>query len=94
MRNQKPRGPIALDHIAYTGERARPGCVLRYRVSGRGIFPADMLRYDTAEVVGQPVPEERLREVTEFAIEGNGCTPARWSSFGWSVCGSILEASK
>lgn len=88
----KARGPIALEWIAYTGERARPGCVLRYRVSGRGQFPTDMLRYDDARIVGGDAPTERLRAVTEFEIDGGGCTPERWRSFGWSVVrDSVIE---
>jgi hypothetical protein len=90
----KPRGPVALECIAYTGTRARPGTVLLYTVSGRGIFPADMLRYDNVRIVGADVPTERLREATEFAIEGDGCTPERWRSFGWSVIpGTVIEAA-
>jgi hypothetical protein len=85
MKTLKPRGMIALEDIAYTGTRARTGTLLRYTVSGRGHFPADMLRYDDAEILGKPVPTERLTEVTEFRISGLGCTPERWRSFGWSV---------
>lgn len=90
----KPRGPIALDWIDYTGTRAREGTVLRYAVSGRGHFPADMLRYDDAEILGQPAPTDRLTAVTEYMIEGKGCTPERWRSFGWSVVpGTVIEVT-
>jgi hypothetical protein len=89
----KPRGLILLDWIPYTGVRARKDCSLSYTVSGRGIFPADMLRYDDAEIVGAAVPTERLREATDFAISGGGCTPERWRSFGWSVLDTVMEVT-
>jgi hypothetical protein len=64
------------------------GRYLRYTVSGRGKFPADMLRYDSAVALTPTDDERGLRHVQ---IRGTGCTPARWSSFGWSVHPEIEE---
>jgi len=100
MRNntrRKPRGTIDREYIGYLGERARGGNVLRYTVSGRGTFPVDMLRYDSAQALA-PVEVETPTELATFAavrqvriVNAHGCTPARWSSFGWSVHNDIEE---
>jgi hypothetical protein len=91
----KPRGIIETKSVAYTGERARKGCFFKYSVSGRGRFPDDMLRYDgvTVDVAFASLVEEGIRELRTIMVTGRGCTPARWSSFGWSVHPEISEMS-
>lgn len=69
---------------------------LYYTVMGRGIFPEDMLRYDSGsledpkelEVTREDEAFLRIREVNVIA---KGCTPLRWKSFGWVVLGGIEE---
>lgn len=90
MRKLKPRGAIPRQSVGYLGEPAREGCVLTYTVSGRGYFPADMLRYDGAGMVPREYPRY-VQEVTEFPVIASRVTPARWSSFGWSVHDDITE---
>lgn len=75
----------------YSGHQSRKGWILEYVVSGRGRFPMDMLRYDSAMIVNGEPPTEYLREVCQFQIRGRGCTPERWRSFGWSVHNDIVE---
>jgi len=84
------------DTIGYHGIRAplrAPGTVFRYTVSGRGTFPSDMLRYDDAAAASDA--DAALmggsRDLRQINITGQGCTPARWSSFGWSVHPEVLE---
>lgn len=89
----KPRRDIPRDTIGYYGEIARPGCRLTYSVSGRGHFPEDMLRYDSAVMVNGEAPTERLTNVTVFEISGNRCTVERWRSFGWSVHDNVREVA-
>lgn len=62
----------------------------RYKVQGRGDFPWDMLRYDRVYPLSEPSPSihdsgEVWREVRTVEVQGEGCTPDRWSSFLWSV---------
>jgi len=64
----------------------------KYSVQGRGDFPFDMLRYDRVYPLTEPVPSQHVsprREawtaVRSVEVEGEGCTPDRWASFGWSV---------
>jgi hypothetical protein len=62
----------------------------RYKVVGRGDFPWDMLRYDRVYPLSEPSPsrydvDERWREPRTVEVQGEACTPARWSSFLWSV---------
>jgi hypothetical protein len=95
----KPRGIIETKSIAYTGERARKGCIFIYTVSGRGRFPDDMLRYDgvTVESRYAESPEQEVGfyfgDVRSVVVSGRGCTPERWRSFGWSVDPEIVERS-
>lgn len=61
-----------------------------YEVRGRGNFPWDMLRYDRVYPLTSPVPnyrdgEDIWRGVRTILMRGEGCTPARWASFGWTV---------
>lgn len=85
----RPRGAIPRATIGYYGERARPGCTLRYTVSGRGVFPRDMLRYDDARDPPTGLMDDGKREVRIH--DAGGCTPERWRSFGWSVHDDIEE---
>jgi hypothetical protein len=63
---------------------------IKFTVQGRGDFPWDMLRYDRAYPVTDPSPhryesEESWRQVRTVELIGQSCTPARWSSFSWTV---------
>ncbi len=69
-----------------------------FKVTGKGTFPADMLRYDACYPKGpedvdalyahtgheqDPLTIELVhRAATKWDAE-HGVTPARWSSFGW-----------
>lgn len=56
----------------------------RYKVTGPGQFPDDMLRYDRAKIVDSYRPGDRERMV--WIIEGKEKpTVGRWNSFLWSV---------
>lgn len=66
--------------------------VWHYKVTGRGRFPADMLRYDTAWPMEPQkcvfYPPDLVRGLPERTVEISGmCAPTegRWASFGWSV---------
>lgn len=70
--------------------------VIEYRITGRGPVPYDMLRYDSSWPATQADAEtlENLnsRDIpvnheTQVLLRGNGCTPERWKSFGWTVTG-------
>jgi len=79
-----------IDHLGmrvHDTPRSR-GRYLRYTVSGRGRFPEDMLRYDTATAL---TPIDESTERREIEVRAHGCTPARWSSFGWSVHSDVKE---
>ena len=69
----------------------------KFTVEGRGEFPLDMLRYDSAwPYTGSDVSKIEARhddgysdstdrrEVTLLSAHGN-LTAARWASFGWPV---------
>jgi len=71
---------------------------IRYTVTGKGIFPTDMLRHDCAfpadTTSGFMLLSRDPRTVTLRAsvLAGNkdlavtrAITAARWASFGWSV---------
>ena len=90
MRKLKPMGPIPRDLIDYHGLWSREGCELTYTVSGRGTFPVDMLRYDSASVLS-PVETEGRAQREVRIVHANRCTPERWRSFGWSVHDDIVE---
>jgi len=51
----------------------------RYIVTGYGVFPDDMLRYDHARIIGTC----RLLDRPAFLIDGY-CTETRWQSFLWA----------
>ena len=65
--------------------------VKRYRVTGRGPFPVDMLRYDRVSpsseadsyAMGCEIGADHGTRTVE--VMGRGCTPARWLSFLWAV---------
>ena len=60
----------------------------RYEVNGFGDFPWDMLRYDRVWPLTAPEPskyEATSKGRRTVRVEGAGCTPERWDSFGWSV---------
>ena len=71
----------------------RPREVYRYRVSGVGYFPLDMLRYDAAypansdavSAISSVRPEERVKRRTVELRSHHRPTDDRWSSFGWTV---------
>lgn len=59
----------------------------QYAVSGRGEFPADMLRYDEAdflsladETVAAQTSQRTVKVIGEVEP-----TTRRWESFGWTV---------
>ncbi len=63
---------------------------MSYKVSGRGNFPIDMLRYDGVYPASekdsgiiQSMQNDGGRRTGE--VEGRGCTPAHWESFMWRV---------
>ena len=60
---------------------------LRYKVSGAGAFPLDMLRYDRvypfSEVDSNAMEYSPKRRTVE--VIGSGCTKGRWESFLWKV---------
>jgi len=66
--------------------------VWHYKVTGRGYFPADMLRYDEAWPQ-EPhkcifYPADVKNSLPERTVEICGImepTQARWQSFGWTV---------
>jgi hypothetical protein len=63
-----------------------------FKVEGKGAFPVDMLRYDSAvpasEADAHRIEKQRdLRTVvlTRTSVDKDGPTVARWRSFGWEV---------
>lgn len=61
----------------------------KFTVSGRGLFPFDMLRYDCC-YPQSPQDVANLdgrarRQVTLIAAKPVGPTNGRWNSFGWDV---------
>jgi hypothetical protein len=70
----------------------RPREVYRYKVTGIGHFPTDMLRYDAAYPSNSDAvsaltsfrPGERGRRTVELRSHRRP-TVDRWSSFGWTV---------
>ena len=65
---------------------------MRFKVTGRGNFPLDMLRYDECyPVFESDIPLMRgnattpTRTVALWTNKKVGPTEARWESFGWSV---------
>ncbi len=82
--------------VEYAGTHAKANCELTYRVKGSGFFPVDMLRYDRVT----PTTEEDSAVCEGFGadrevnVRGQGCTPKRWQSFGWTVVGVIVEDRK
>ena len=71
----------------------RPRELYRYRVSGTGHFPIDMLRYDCAypaspEAVSAIGAVSRTAHVDRRTVELRSHHPPtrdRWASFGWLV---------
>ncbi len=65
----------------------------RYTVEGMGDFPWDMLRYDRVWPLSRPEPHrtdnnDAWGKLRMISLVGHGCTPDRWSSFGWAVLNS------
>ena len=66
----------------------RPKVMTEISVSGNGIFPLDMLRYDSCwpssqyDVVRISQKDFRTINLTKF---GEWWTSGRWESFGWKV---------
>lgn len=80
------------------GSTTRTSAFIKFAVSGRGVFPIDMLRYDACwplrgEDVHQiELPSTELRNTQDRIIwlKTSGRvdprpTKARWASFGWHV---------
>jgi len=70
----------------------------RYKVQGKGQFPVDMLRYDSAWVEDgsdfyRGEGSNELRTVTLSAIHHGSWQPCydRWRSFGWFVTSTATE---
>mgnify|MGYP003140530484 FL=1 len=62
----------------------------RFEVRGSGEFPWDMLRYDRVYPTTEPAPDryaeaDKWKLIRTVKVEGQGCTPDRWASFGWKV---------
>lgn len=61
---------------------------ITFQVTGKGVFPFDMLRYDGCYPMdtgsAQLLPETVLRTIKLVAPDGH-CTEGRWNSFLWSV---------
>jgi hypothetical protein len=61
-----------------------------FEVEGNGVFPVDMLRYDTCWPASERdsyllLGEHHRRVKLVYRDEGPGPTPKRWESFGWRV---------
>ncbi len=60
-----------------------------FTVAGRGDFPFDMLRHDRAfpadTISALNMGRQALRSVSLRTDRLRCVTPARWSSFGWTV---------
>ena len=63
----------------------RPKVLYEYRVSGKGVFPLDMLRYDAAYPAGDFHQGLDVRERSITLRSYLPPTIARWKSFGWIV---------
>ena len=71
----------------------RPRERYRYKVSGSGYFPVDMLRYDCAypassadvSAMGANSPRIDVERRTVELRSYHRPTPDRWLSFGWVV---------
>ena len=58
------------------------------QVTGRGVFPFDMLRYDNCVAIQPNLMEgrdERVLRLHRFSKDGSQATVGRWQSFGWTV---------
>lgn len=74
-----------------------PTKLYRYTVSGVGVFPVDMLRYDSAWPDDQEAASKIVRDpyantdvLGKYTVHLAGINPptdARWRSFGWTVSG-------
>jgi hypothetical protein len=63
-----------------------------YKVTGRGAFPVDMLRYDvchpTTETDSNIIEAHTFRDRDTYTVSVTGNYPptvGRWNSFGWRV---------
>ena len=70
----------------------RPRERYRYKVTGTGFFPIDMLRYDCAYPASSeaclaisPASADRDKRRTVELLSYRLPTPDRWRSFGWLV---------
>jgi hypothetical protein len=102
MVRRVPDDPATMEE-KHVSDLSLPGGKYKYvhyaRVSGRGAFPTDMLRYDWAApaTFRLVTSENDVDEIvmndgeTELIIGKAGerktpqWTPARWASFGWSI---------
>ena len=71
-------------------------------VEGRGQFPVDMLRYDSAfpyreedsSRVQPHVGERRRVVLCRRGVNESSGSSARWSSFGWTVVRATTDAGE
>jgi len=66
----------------------------RFFVTGKGLFPMDMLRYDqcfpasqdSAVTIDSEIPGTRTVEMRRYVSDKTTMpTTGRWASFGWTV---------
>lgn len=69
----------------------RPKYYIEAVVTGNGVFPFDMLRYDgcfpvkTEDVIKMTRRELRTIKVAKYSNFAVDWTTARWESFGWKL---------
>lgn len=75
--------------------------ITRFKVSGSGEFPADMLRYDgcypNTECPSLGTMEDGPRDVTLTSIHAGPdphLTPGRWASFCWRLDPDSIRTEK
>ena len=78
----------------------------KFKVSGRGTFPFDMLRYDHCWPIDDTLAmdydvrfneDNAIRTVTlarHVELKSTEPTDGRWSSFGWPVVRGSVETRK
>jgi hypothetical protein len=92
--------PNRSDHTARTHNERETKMATKkgpttFTVEGKGIFPADMLRYDCCwpvttndairMVFTAPFSVQKLRQIHLMTNAENRPTVGRWESFGWKV---------
>lgn len=68
--------------------------ITRFTVKGAGVFPIDMLRYDSCHPADSQAVSALISQSREVYLvdliqahqyKAPGLTPARWASFGWQI---------